>query len=125
MLEGNTFICPWTGKQLAPRKYAMDHIIPVSVYSTNELWNLVPSDQYFNSHVKRARMPTPLRMTDAEPKLAQTYALYLGSPVLRDALRSDLRARFALKETTKPDEVAAAVARATLAVAEARSVERF
>jgi HNH endonuclease len=55
MLEGKTFVCPWTGKQLTPRKYAMDHIVPIAVYPTNELWNLVPSDHYFNLHTKRAR----------------------------------------------------------------------
>ncbi len=37
MLEGKTFVCPWTGKNLAVRNYAIDHIIPVSVYPTNEL----------------------------------------------------------------------------------------
>lgn len=31
MLEGKTFVCPWTGKNLAAGNYAIDHIIPVSV----------------------------------------------------------------------------------------------
>lgn len=125
MLEGKTFICPWTGKQLTPRKYAVDHIIPIAVYPTNELWNLVPSDHYFNSHTKRARMPTPSRMTEAESKLAQTYSIYLLSPTLKDALRSDLKMRFALKETAKPEQIADTVARTTLAIADAREIERF
>lgn len=125
MLEGNTFVCPWTGRQLTPRNYAVDHIIPLVVYPTNELWNLVPSDHYFNSHAKRARMPTPARMAEAESKLAQTYNIYLLSSTLKDALRSDLKIRFALKETAKPEQVADTVARATLAIADARGVERF
>lgn len=124
MLE-NTFTCPWTGKSLTPRKYAMDHIIPVTVYPTNELWNLVPSDAYFNSHTKRAKMPTPLRMAEAKARLVNTYGLYLISPALKDALRSDLQVRFALKESAEPEQVADAVTRATLAIADARSVERF
>lgn len=125
MLEGKTFICPWTGKQLTSRKYAVDHIIPIVVYPTNELWNLVPSDHYFNSHTKRARMPTPTRMAEAKGRLAQTYELYLLSPSLKDALYSDLQVRFALKKDAEPAQVADAVARATLAIADARSVERF
>lgn len=125
MLEGETFVCPWTGKQLTPRKYAVDHIIPIAVYPTNELWNLVPSDHYFNSHTKRARMPTPPRMTEAKGRLAQTYGLYLLSPSLKDALYSDLQLRFALKKDAEPEQVADTVARATLAIADARSVERF
>lgn len=125
MLEGEVFVCPWTGKQLTPRKYAVDHIIPIAVYPTNELWNLVPSDHYFNSHTKRARMPTPSRMAEAEAKLAHTYGIYLLSSTLKDALRSDLKTRFALTETAKPEQVADTVARATLAIADARGVERF
>ncbi len=125
MLEGKTFICPWTGKNLVARNYALDHIIPVSVYPTNELWNLVPSDEYFNAHTKRARMPTASRMASATLRLAQTYGLYMGSQTLGQALRADLRERFALSPTSEPKELAETVAGATLAIADARSVARF
>ena len=125
MLEGKTFVCPWTGKYLAPRNYAIDHIIPVSVYPTNELWNLVPSNEYFNAHVKRARMPTARRMASATRHLARTYGLYMSSQALGQALGSDLRERFALSRVGKPEDVAEAVAGATLAIADARSVARF
>ena len=125
MLEGKTFVCPWTGKNLAVRSYAIDHIIPVSVYPTNELWNLVPSDVYFNAHVKRARMPTPNWMESATLHLAQTYRLYMGSQALGQALSSDLHERFVLTQIGNAEDIANAVAYATLAIAEARSVERF
>jgi hypothetical protein len=125
MLEGKTFVCPWTGKNLAVRSYAIDHIIPVSVYPTNELWNLVPSDGYFNAHEKRARMPTSRRMESATLHLAQTYALYMGSQTLGQALSSDLQERFALTRIGNAEDIAKAVADATLAIADARSVERF
>ncbi len=125
MLEGKTFICPWTGKDLAARNYAIDHIIPVSVYPTNELWNLVPSDGYFNAHTKRARMPTASRMASATRHLAQTYGLYMGSQSLGRALESDLRERFVLSPISRPKDIAETVAGATLAIADARSVARF
>jgi hypothetical protein len=125
MLEGKTFVCPWTGKNLAAGNYAIDHIIPVSVYPTNELWNLVPANEYFNAHTKRARMPTRSRMESATLRLARTYGLYMGSEALAQALRSDLRERFALSPIGEPEEIARAVAGATLAIAEARSVARF
>jgi hypothetical protein len=124
MLEGKTFFCPWTGKNLAARKYAMDHLIPVSVYPTNELWNLVPSDEHFNAHTKRARMPSPSSMDAAKPRLVRTYDLYMGTQALEAALRSDLQRRFTLSPISKPQEVAEAVARTTLAIADARGVER-
>ena len=125
MLEGKTFVCPWTGKNLVVRNYAIDHIIPVSVYPTNELWNLVPADGYFNAHTKRARMPTASRMVSATLRLAQTYGLYMGSQNLGQALRLDLRERFALSPISEPKEIAETVAGATLAIADARSVARF
>jgi hypothetical protein len=125
MLEGKTFVCPWTGKNLIARNYAIDHIVPVSVYPTNELWNLVPSDEHFNAHTKRARMPTASRMASATLHLARTYGLYMGSQALGQALRSDLRQRFALSPISKPKEIAETVSDATLAIAEARSVARF
>lgn len=123
--EGRKFVCPWTGKNLGSGKYAIDHIVPVSVYPTNELWNLVPSDERFNSHVKRARMPTSARMAEAMPHLARTYGSYVNSLVLRDALDFDVGERFALPPASLPEDVARAVARITLAIADARSVERF
>jgi hypothetical protein len=125
MLEGKAFMCPCMGKNLAVHNYAIDHIIPVSVYPTNELWNLVPSDGYFNAHVKRARMPTARRMESATLHLAQTYGLYMGSQTLGQALSSDLRERFALSQIGKPEDIAKAVGGATLAIADARSVARF
>jgi hypothetical protein len=64
-------------------------------------------------------------MAEAEKRLAQTYGLYLLSPAIEDALRSDLRIRFALEGTAKPGKMADIVARTTLALADARSVERF
>ncbi len=103
----------------------MDHIVPISVYPTNELWNLVPSDARFNAHVKRARMPTPLRMAEATLRLARTYDLYTTSPILKDALGADLEERFALAPVAGPKDIAAAVAKATLSIANARGVERF
>ncbi len=125
MLEGGVFECPWTAKKLAPSGYAMDHIVPISVYPTNELWNLVPSDPRFNAHVKRARMPTPLGMAEATLRLARTYDLYTTSPILKDALGADLEERFALAPVAGPKDIAAAVAKATLSIANARGVERF
>jgi hypothetical protein len=64
-------------------------------------------------------------MASATLHLAQTYGLYLGSQTLGEALGSDLRERFALSRIGKPEDIAEAVAGATLAIADARSVARF
>ncbi len=125
MREGRRFVCPWTNRRLEVGRYAIDHVVPVSVYPTNELWNLVPSDERFNSHVKRARIPTSARMAEATPRLARTYEAYAASSALRGALDSDVGERFALPPASGPEAIARAVAKTTLAIAEARAVERF
>src|SRR5436190_21593894 len=60
----------------------------------NDLWNLVPADPEFNQHTKRDRIPSLERLHIAEPHLAQTYALYTSTPLLRKALISDTEQRF-------------------------------
>lgn len=68
IMEGRTFVCPWTGRQITKSgDYALDHLVPVSVYPTNELWNLVPADAHINSHIKRDRLPAPERLMRAIP----------------------------------------------------------
>ena len=89
------FVCPWTEKRIAhPDAYDLDHLLPVSVYPANELWNLIPADRYFNQHVKRGRLPSSERLERAEPIIANSYAVYFKSPDLKTAIREDVRLRF-------------------------------
>jgi SAM-dependent methyltransferase len=39
--------CAWTGKRLASG-FAVDHVIPFSLWGNNDLWNLVPADHRVN-----------------------------------------------------------------------------
>jgi len=49
LMDGEEFVCPWTKKRITQTvKYDLDHILPISLYPTNELWNLVPADPNFN-----------------------------------------------------------------------------
>ena len=106
----------------------MDHILPVSVYPINELWNLVPSDPRFNSHTKRDRFPTVERLQKARPHLELAYGRYSQSDTLAKALRQDVAGRFSLPSPQSPDypaEVAASVVNLVNSVAELRNMERF
>lgn len=94
MMEGNTFICPWTGHELNQRTFDLDHLIPLAVYPTNELWNLVPADRIFNQRVKRARLPRNDRLPTLVTRLTQSYQLYGKSPDLWRALQNDTVLRF-------------------------------
>ena len=129
ILEGNDFICPWTEKRIRqPNTYDMDHIVPVSVYPVNELWNLVPSDPHFNSQTKRDRFPTTERLQKAEPHLELAYERYSQSEALAKALQQDVARRFTLPSPKSPTfsaEVAASVVNLVNSVAELRNMERF
>jgi hypothetical protein len=95
LLEQVRFTCPWTQRPLTqPGHYDLDHLLPLSVYPVNELWNLVPVDRYFNQRVKRDRVPSNERLLAAEPLLATTYATYQRSVPLARAVREDAGLRF-------------------------------
>ncbi len=128
IIEGRTFVCPWTERAIAtPGAYAVDHLVPVSVYPINELWNLVPADARFNAHDKRDRLPSPERLARATPLLAQAYTHYDTSRELGPSLRQDVAARFAAVPAGVdfPNGVAHAVAAFIAQVDEARNLPQF
>ena len=94
MMEGNIFNCPWTGKALKQTNYDLDHILPVSIYPINEMWNSVPSDRTFNQHTKRDRLPDFDSSRYATPHLTRTYQLYNSTNSLSHVLQQDALARF-------------------------------
>lgn len=126
-MEGTAFTCPWTEKPIVQgTAYDLDHILPIAVYPTNELWNLVPADPDFNSHKKRDRLPTAERLVVATPHLEQTYLSYGHSKPLIEVLREDVALRFATVEAGAFSEsLAVAVAGLVEEVAEARNLARF
>jgi hypothetical protein len=129
LAAGAMVACPWTGKVIAAGvAYDLDHLVPLSVYPVNELWNLVPSDPRFNEHTKKGRMPGPGRFAAAGPRLAAAYRCYLGREPLAQALREDAALRFAglpADEQALPAALAAAVTDLMGKVAEMRNVGRF
>ena len=128
MMEGAEFICPWTQKQLGQGiAYDLDHILPIALYPTNELWNLVPSDPQFNSHQKRDRLPTAKRLEIARPHLETTYRCYGSDRKLATVLAEDASSRFARVQldTTFAVGLASAVVDLVEEVAELRNLARF
>ena len=126
LFEGHTFRCPWSHKVLALGRYDIDHIVPVSVYPINELWNLVPSDPRTNSHVKRARVPSLERWRAAVPFLAQTYRSYSQGSRLASALHHDVTHRFSrLRPSPTPEQITGAVGDFVQVLAESRNLPTF
>lgn len=129
ILEGHAFACPWTGRSIARvGDYDVDHLLPVAVYPTNELWNLVPADRRFNQHVKRDRLPSRQKLAAAAPKLAIAYGHYAASGTMARTLTDDVAGRFSTVPAASPDFpefLTAAVVRFVDAVAAARNLPRF
>ena len=107
--------------------YDLYHILPIAVYPTNELWNLVPSDPKFNSHQKRDLLPTAERLAISRPHLEETYAQYGGSSTLEAVLKEDAALRFASiqSEMTFSADLALAVVDLVEEISELRNVARF
>ncbi|MCS7031898.1 MAG: HNH endonuclease [Gloeomargarita sp. SKYG116] len=128
LMEGHSFICPWTRKPLTqPQMYHLDHIIPVAIYPVNELWNLVPSDPKFNCHKKKDYLPTDQCLKLAQGRLAHTYNIYSHSPILKPVLQQDVRLRFATLDDDRvsPEAISCAVVNWVAQVAECRNISRF
>lgn len=128
LMEGNYFLCPWTHKKLiTPRSYDLDHLVPISVFPINELWNLVPADPYFNSHTKSNRLPTSDCLLRARPHLELAYSLYAQSLPLDKALREDVALRFSTLDQHTPyaQALTFSVTDWIVQVAESRNLARF
>jgi hypothetical protein len=127
MMEGHTFECPWTGRKLNPQTYDIDHLLPLSAYPINELWNLVPADADFNRNKKRDRMPGPNALQAAVPRLVVAYQHYYSSPAMSGVLRQDALARFNGKIDLAhlPDSLAGCTTQFIQTIAGSRNLASF
>ena len=127
LMEGHVFECPWTAKALRRSvDYDLDHLLPVSVYPINELWNLAPTDRRFNQHVKRDRLPSHELLLAAAPRLELAYQHYTSSRRLSEALQQDVAARFTRAGSAPdPRAITSLVIDFLDRAAEARNLPRF
>ena len=127
LLEGHTFVCPWTANVLSSTRYHLDHLIPVSIYPFNELWNLAPTDPSFNVR-KGNRLPTNSRLEQARPHLTSMYGTYSSSADLSKLLKQDATLRFAAladRADIGPEEITHSVTAMIVQIAESRNLARF
>jgi hypothetical protein len=128
-MEGKEFVCPWTETLIVQGiQYDLDHLLPVSLYPINELWNLVPAEPKFNSHIKRDRLPTLEKLRQAQPHLELAYRHYSTSNLLLVALQEDVEVRFSTvfpSTASFPLDLASAVVDLIDIVAESRNLARF
>ncbi|MBC8136406.1 MAG: hypothetical protein H8F28_11015 [Fibrella sp.] len=125
IMEGNCFVCPWSLRKIDKiGDYALDHLIPIALYPINDLWNLLPSDHDYNSHVKRAKLPSQQRLITASRVFEDSYSIYSTSRVLGKTLVEDSERRFLSRPNT-PSTISAEVVKFIERISLWRSVETF
>jgi hypothetical protein len=127
MMEGRVFECPWTGRQLTTQSYDLDHILPLSAYPINELWNLVPADANFNRNKKRDRLPGVSTLQAARPRMVVAYQHYTKSQTLASVLLDDALMRFngRIEPGDLPNSIASCVAQFIEIIATSRNLASF
>jgi len=126
--EGKEFICPWTEFRIYQHgNYEIDHILPISIYPINELWNLVPSNPKANLR-KSDKFPSTNRLAKAKPNLILAYNNYEASKPLSKALHEDVSIRFiSISESmgNYSNEVTAAVINFIEQISASRNIARY
>lgn len=114
-------------KALSIGNYDLDHIVPLSVYPTNELWNLVPSDRAHNQHKKRDLLPSTDRLDRSKNYISLVYKNYMKSEPLLTTLNSDVYSRFGNINLFDPSEISITrvVLRFVDLIATARNLARY
>lgn len=125
--EGVTFTCAWSQRRISRGDaYDLDHLVPVSVYPMNELWNLVPTHPAANN-IKRDRIPTPSFLERAVAPLSETYENYQKHHDLKPVLIEDSQMRFSVLDASShqfSERLAQHVVTFMDQVAESRSLAR-
>ena len=65
--EGQCF-CVWSGNTVNTSRLAVDHLIPFSIWKSNDLWNLVPADAKINGK-KSDMIPSRALLTDRKESI--------------------------------------------------------
>lgn len=78
--------CIWTGKTL--NEFAVDHMIPWSVWHNNDLWNLLPSDPKFNLK-KSDMLPSPELIEKSFDRIRSHWEIYAHN--FKDLFESQIK----------------------------------
>lgn len=72
--------CVWSGKPVSEETLAVDHLIPFSIWKSNELWNLVPADSKINGS-KSDLIPNSSRLENRKQEIFSSWeALFTKYP---------------------------------------------
>lgn len=125
MMEGDGLRCFWTNKPLTPENYDVDHIIPITTFPINELWNLVPSESEFNRFKKRDKMPDQTWLPTMRERLPRIYQTYFDRPNMQSVLERGVNYRFGVGSIGNAEELSEAAIKLIFAIADSRNTPTF
>jgi SAM-dependent methyltransferase len=70
-LDAGVDRCAWSGRMIG-RRFAVDHVIPFSLWGNNDLWNLLPVDARLNGQ-KSDKLPTAVLIHDSRNAIVQSW----------------------------------------------------
>lgn len=97
--RGHPIECVWTGQQLKPNSFDIDHCLPWSVWPCGDLWNLMPAHTRVNQQEKRDRLPSAAAMVNARVRIISWWdAAYLGDDALQSRFLREAAAALPLAD---------------------------
>ncbi len=91
--RGHRLECVWSGAQLKPDAFDIDHTLPWSAWPCGDLWNLAPTSRRVNQHEKRDRLPSAAALAGGREKfIAWWEAAWLADPALANRFAVEARA---------------------------------
>lgn len=75
IVKGAQLKCVWSRKEWESDNLEIDHILPFSVYRSNDLWNLVPSIRSVNNN-KRDKIPSEKRFVKSKDLIIHCWENY-------------------------------------------------
>ena len=72
--SGRVCRCVWSGRKLSNENLVVDHMIPFSIWSNNDLWNLLPAHARVNSR-KSDAIPAPALVRRREGRIREYWCL--------------------------------------------------
>jgi SAM-dependent methyltransferase len=122
--QGGASECVWSRKVLSP-KWAVDHVIPFSLWGNNDLWNLMPVDEKVNGS-KSDKLPSAELLRSRQPQIIEHWRLLREAlPQPFDAQASHLLGRTLSGPLNWEQELFARMREAVELTAMQRGVERW
>jgi hypothetical protein len=84
----NGITCVWSGEKV--KTFAVDHILPFSIYMNNDLWNLLPASEKINGK-KSDKIPSPKKINEAKERIIEYWRLLSNQKKLKDRFFREMK----------------------------------